>query len=315
MRAPSQGIFRKASRRAVAALLLLAFSACSTVRVETRPATGKARIAIAVYPSDQERKAGRPGPYGVLSELYFWEQGSWKRVKVSMLPSWGVEDPPPGKYMVKVEKRISEAGHIEDIKGKKSETFTLKGGQDARVDVLIKGKPPVGLIVVGVLVSAAIIWAIVEALSGGGSDLPLPPLDLPAPVVVDMANVFFHIALEMDAGRSSGRGDSESPRLIANFPLLNDPHADPATHIFLNFSQPVKNDWDDEVLQVVGDQSGLVKGRLEFHPGGDMVEFIPNDRFQPGEHVTVTLDGVGVEDRWGNGMEGKVSFTFDIRQE
>ena len=227
-----------------------------------------------------------------------------------MLPVWGVENPAPGKYRIRAERRVSEAGHIEKLKGTTVKEFKVAAGRENEVRVILEGRPPTGLIVTGVLVGAAVIWALTDK----GHHLPEIPVLPPFTPGV-------HGAVAMDVFINFGAlgppyGDerrTEAPRLIANFPLHKDPHASPDTHIFLNFSEPVKSDWDNEVLQVLGDQSGRMHGRLVFQPGGDMVEFIPDKPFKSGEHVTVTLDGAGVEGRWNNGMEGKVSFEFEVR--
>ncbi len=307
MRAPWRAIIRKA----VAAAMALLVSGCVSISVDRRDA-GEGNIRIAVYPEARDAKEDRPGPYGVLSELYFQEGKAWRKVKVSLLPEWGIADAPPGRYRVVVERRIGEEGHIEPLKGAKKKEFTLKEGQNAGVRILLKGKPPTAAIVVGALVGVAIIWALVEAFSGGHADLPdilLPPL----PALDIGADIFFHASWYSSTVGGMGGRDASAPRLVANFPLHHDPRVDPATHLFLNFSEPVRPDWDGETLQAIGSGSGRVDGRFVHHPGGDMVEFVPAAPFVSGETVTVTLDGDRVEDLAGNAMGDKVSFSFSVR--
>lgn len=299
------------ARRAVALVLSVLMSGCVSVSVQRRE-EAPGGIRIAVYPDAKGARAGRPGPYGVLSELFVREGKAWRKVKVSLLPEWGVADPPPGRYRVVVERRINEQGHIEALRGAKVKEFNLREGEGADVRVLLKAKPPTAAIVVGALVGVAIIWVLVEALSGNGGDLP--DLPLPPPEALDIAaDIFLHAAWSASLSAEMGWSDTTAPRLIANFPLHRDPRSDPATHLFLNFSEPVKSDWDDETLQVIGSESGRVEGRFIHHAGGDMVEFAPAAPFQPGETVTVTLDGDRVEDLAGNEMGDQVSYSFSVR--
>jgi len=311
MRAPSPVIFLKVPIAAACAVLLLMLLGCTSVEVESRPSpSGESRIRISVFPTEHDLQEKQPGPYGVLTELEQWTDGQWRQIKVSMLPVWGVENPPSGKYRVRAERRVSEAGHIEKLKGTTVKEFRVAEGKVADVRVILEGRPPTGLLVTGALVGAAVIWALTDK----GHHLPEIPI-LPPFTPGLHGGVGLDVFIDFGALGSPyvERRQSAPPRLIANFPLHKDPHAAPDTHIFLNFSEPVKSDWDDEVLQVLGDQSGRVHGRLVFQPGGDMVEFIPDQPFKPGEHVTVTLDGAGVEDRWKNGMDGKTSFEFRVR--
>ena len=299
-------------KKLVASFLALLLSGCVSVSVDRRKAETPANIRIAVYPDAKEAKAGRPGPYGVLSELYVRDGQAWRKVKVSLAPEWGIAGPPAGRYRVVVERRINEQGHIVALRGAKAREFTLAEGESAAVTVLLKAKPPTAAIVVGALVGVAIVWAIVEALSG--ADLDLPPIVVPPLPAVDVAaDIFIRAAWFQAAAGDAGWRDGTAPRLIANFPLHHDPRSDPATHLFLNFSEAVKSDWDDETLSVIGSGTGRVAGRFVHHPGGDMVEFVPDEPLQSGETVTVTLDGDRVEDLAGNAMEDKASYSFRVR--
>jgi hypothetical protein len=269
-------------------------------------------VHIAVYPDAKAAKAGKSGPYGVLSELYVLQGKEWRKVKVSLLPEWGVAQAPPGRYRVVVERRIGEQGHIEPLRGARTKEFTLEEGQAADVKVLLKARPPAAVLVVGVLIGVAVIWMLVEALSGG--DLDLPSLPAPPPEMLDAAADIFLYGAWFNASTADPRDlDGAAPRLVANFPLHKDPRSDPATHLFLNFSEPVRPDWPDATFQVIGSESGRVKGRIVYHPGGDMVEFEPAEPFVSGEMVIATLDGDRIEDLAGNAMTDKVSWAFSVR--
>jgi hypothetical protein len=312
MRGPSPGTIRSALRRGLAAALAVLVSGCVSVTVDRRKDEQGAGIRIAVYPESRDAKAARPGPYGVLSELYVLDGKEWRKLKVSLLPEWSVANPPAGRYRVVVERRISEEGHIEALKGAKAKEFTLAEGERADVRILLKGKPATGAIVVAVLVGLVIIWALVEAFSGG--DVSLPDLPVPPPEAVEVAaEIFLNMSWVVSASAETGWTDSTAPRLIANFPLHLDPRSDPGTHLFLNFSEAVRPDWDDETFQVIGSETGRVAGEFVFHSGGDMVEFAPAEPFKSGETVTATLDGDRVEDLAGNEMADKVSYSFSVR--
>lgn len=290
--------------------LIIFLSGCTSINLK-KEKTGESFLSVSIFQTKEDLEKKNPGPYGVLSELFIYKNGKWEKIKSTMVPAYTIFGIEEGKYLLKVEKFISKQGHIEDLKGKKSKALKIKKGESANLNVVLKAPPPVGLIVVGILVGVAVIWALYEIMKDGNLDLPQPPPLEISPVLPD---VFFHISLNYPCcyGYSSNYIDREAPKLVANFPLHRDPKVSRDTHIFLNFSESIKKNWEKETLQVIGEKSGKVEGRIIFNSTQDFVEFIPNKGFISGEKVYVTLNGDEVEDLSGNEMGDKVTFYFTI---
>lgn len=298
-------------KKLVVFYLIIFLSGCTSISLK-REKGDENILTISIFQSKEDSEKRNPGPYGVLSELFIYKDGKWEKIKATMVPAYSIFGIEEGKYLLKVEKFISKEGHIEDLKGKKQKVIKIKKGENVNVNVILKAPPPLGLIVVGILVGVAVIWALYEIIKDGNLDLPHPPDIEISPVLPD---VFFHISLNYPFYYREGISyvDEQEPKLIANFPPHRDPKASKDTHIFLNFSEPIKKNWEKETLQVIGEKSGEVKGKIIFNSTQDLVEFMPEKEFLSGEKVYVTLNGDEVEDLWGNEMGDKLSFYFTIK--
>lgn len=297
-------------KRIVAIYLILFLTGCTSIRLKKEEAE-ESIFSLSIFSTKKDMQTRNPGPYGVLSELFKYKNGKWEKIKATMAPAYTIIGIQEGKYLLKIEKYISEKGHIEDLKGKKSKVFQIKKGERININVLLKAPPPVGLVVVGVMVGVAVIWALYELIKE--KDLPLP-ISPPVEISPLLPDVFFHISLNYPYySNYEYYTDKEAPKLIANYPLHKDPNVPKGTHIFLNFSEPVKENWEKETLQVIGEKSGKVSGKLVFNSIKDIVEFIPEKPFMSGEKIYVTLNGDEVEDTSGNIMKDKVTFYFIIR--
>lgn len=291
--------------------LIIFLSGCTSINLK-KEKVEESFLSVSIFQTKEDLEKKSPGPYGVLSELFIYKNGKWEKIKATMVPAYTIFGIEEGKYLIKVEKFISKQGHIEDLKGKKSKVIKIRKGESANLNVVLKASPPVGLIVVGILVGVAVIWGLYELIKDGDLDLPHPPPLEISPILPD---VFFHISLNYPCcyGYSSAYVDREAPKLVANFPLHKDPKVPKDTHIFLNFSEPIKKNWEKETLQVIGEKSGKVEGKVIFNSTQDFVEFVPEREFTSGEKVYVTLNGDEVEDLSGNEMGDKVTFYFTIK--
>lgn len=296
-------------KKAIVLYLIIFLSGCTSISLKKEKAE-ESFFSLSIFSTKENMQKRNPGPYGVLSELFIYKNGKWEKIKATMVPAYTIIGIQEGKYLIKVEKYISEKGHIEDLKGKKSKIFQIKKGERVNINVLLKAPPPIGLIVVGVLVGVAVIWALYELIKEEDLPLPIPPPVEISPILPD---VFFHISLNYPYySNYEYYIDKEAPKLIANYPLHKDPNVPKDTHIFLNFSEPIKENWEKETLQIIGEKSGKVNGKLIFNSIKDIVEFIPEKPFISGEKIYVTLNGDEVEDVSGNEMKDKVTFHFRI---
>jgi len=292
--------------------LIIFLSGCTSISLKKEKGEIQT-LSIAIFQTKDDLVKKSPGPYGVLSELFFYKNGKWEKIKSTMVPAYSIVGIEEGKYLLKVEKFISKEGHIENLKGKKEKVVNIKKGEVANLNVVLKAPPPVGLVVVAVIAGVAIIWAIYEILKDGNLPSPVPPPVEISPIV---ENIFFNISINYPYYGNYGEYyiDREPPKLIANYPLHKDPMVSKNTHIFLNFSESIRKDWGKETLQVIGEKSGEVKGKIIFNSTKDIVEFVPDKEFQSGEKVYVTLNGDEVEDLSGNEMGDKVTFYFNIEK-
>ncbi len=300
-------------KKIIAFYLIIFLSGCTSISLKKEKGEFQT-LSVAIFQTKDDMVKKNPGPYGVLSELFFYKNGKWEKIKSTMVPAYSILGIEEGKYLLKVEKFISKEGHIENLKGKKEKVIKIKKGEMANLNVVLKAPPPIGLVVVAVLVGVAVIWAIYEILKDGDLPGPLPPPAEISPIVQD---IFFQMSINYPYYAPYGEYyiDEEPPRLIANYPLHKDPKVLKNTHIFLNFSEPIKRNWEKETLQVIGEKSGDVKGKIIFNSTNDIVEFIPDKEFEGGEKVYVTLNGDEVEDLSGNEMKDKVTFYFTIEDE
>ncbi len=139
--------------RPVAGLLLvalapLALDGCVSVGL-TRSAAGDeetGEVAVSVYRKTAERNAGVPVAFPVLSELQKVEAGARTTVARSMASSWSVPAVPPGRYALRVARKIDEHGDVVPLKKPYSREFDVAAGQRVEATVVLE-KVPVGWII------------------------------------------------------------------------------------------------------------------------------------------------------------------------
>ncbi len=286
--------------------LLFFLTGCTSINLK-KEKSEETIISLSIFANQEEQKKANPGPYGVLSEIYYLKDKKWEKLKTTMVPSYSLIGVKEGKYLLRVEKYISKEGHIEDIKGKKEKIFKIRDGERVNINVILKAPPPTTLLIIGVLAGVAVIWALYEILKEGELPRPFPPPIEISPLLQDF---LFHISLNYPNYYSYEKVDKIPPKLIANYPLHKDPAVSRDTHIFLNFSEPIKENWDEDTFQILGEKSGVVKGKIFFNSTKDMVEFMPSTKFLSNEIIYVTLNGDNVEDLASNKMGDKVTFYF-----
>ncbi len=214
--------------RPVAGLLLvalapLALDGCVSVGIRRRAAGGSeaGEVAVSVYRKTAERDAGLPVAFPVLSELQKVEDGARTTVARSMASSWSVPGVPPGRYVLRVARKIDEHGDVVPLKKPYSREFAVAAGERVEAAVVLE-KVPVGWIV---LAAVTIVLLVVLAIELAEEvDLPPPP-PLPAPTSSCASRSSLPGARPRATGPSSRAWPTSSPRRVRSSPHAASPSA------------------------------------------------------------------------------------------
>lgn len=299
-----------ALRRTVAVVLvfgqsLLVVSGCVSVRhAESRPADGPGGgVAVRVFADDASRKAGRPGPPGVLGELERREGEAWRPVFRSLDPSWTVAGLAPGTYRVRFPAVLDESGNVVRM-DERAFTVKVEEGRISDTEVTLR-HVDTALVAAGVV--AAVAAAIVLADFLDDNDLP----DLPVPPP-ELAEAAFYITMDIiSAATWQGVGDTMPPAVTSHFPAHGALVAARRPKVIFALSEPpAATEVEGQGVTVLGEKSGLAAGDLAVDAEQWWLVWTPRHDLQPGDTFHVTLAADALEDTGGNELRDAVSFTF-----
>jgi hypothetical protein len=267
-----------------------------------RPEAGS--VAVAVYRKPRDRDAGAPVLFPVLSELQRVEGGSRTTVARSMAPSWSIQDVPPGRYALRVARKIDEHGDVVPLKTPSSREFAVRPGERVEAAVVLE-KAPVGLIVLAAVTIVLLVVLLIDLADEG--KLPKPPL-LPLPV----GDFFVHVALSFPFGSMSGNRTVE-PGVADVFPAPGSVVSARRVAVSFLMSTPLDaRKIREEAVLAVGTLSGEIRGSVTWNADDQLLRFSPSQDFRPGEDVTVTLDLGEVESAGGRSGRGRATTTFRV---
>ena len=294
--------------RPVAGLLLvalapLALDGCVSVGLTRSPAgdgeTGE--VAVSVYRKTAERNAGVLVAFPVLSELQKVEGGARTTVARSMAPTWSVPGVPPGRYVLRVARKIDEHGDVVPLKKPYSREFDVAAGQRVEAAVVLE-KVPVGWIVLAAVTVVLLVVLAIEL----AEEVDLPPPPLPA------ADLFLHVALALPWGSASGPGAVE-PGVADVFPAPGSVVAARRVAVSFLMSRPLDpGAVEADAVLAVGSLSGEIPGEVTWQAGDQLLRFTPSRDFRSGEEVTVTLDLGRIASADGRNGSGRASTTFRV---
>ena len=294
--------------RPVAGLLLvalapLALDGCVSVGL-TRSAAGDeetGEVAVSVYRKTAERNAGVPVAFPVLSELQKVEAGARTTVARSMASSWSVPAVPPGRYALRVARKIDEHGDVVPLKKPYSREFDVAAGQRVEATVVLE-KVPVGWII---LAAVTVVLLVVLAIELAEEvDLPPPPLPV--------EDLFLHVAFALPWGATAGPRTVE-PGVADVFPAPGSVVAARRVAVSFLMSLPLDpGEIEADAVLAVGSLSGEIPGEVAWQAGDQLLRFTPSRDFQHGEEVTVTLDLSRVASAEGRSGSGRASTTFRV---
>jgi hypothetical protein len=300
----SRPLLRPVARLLLVALAPLALDGCVSIGVSRAaldsapgaPAPPTGALAISVFEKTGDRDAGRVASFPVLSELARVTDSREEPVGRSMAPAWSLADLPPGKYRLRVTRRLTAEGDIEALENPGDKSFDVSAGEKTTVSVVLKKVPVFWIVVATLTVVALVILAIAGARH---SHLPPPP-PLPLPPVFVVIPVGGH-----------GEAGMPAPGAADVFPAKGSVVSARRVTVTFLLSAPLAPDGVGEnAVLALGSKSGEIEGAVSYLPRDGLLRFLPSRDFAPGETVTVTLDLSklrGPADREGS---GKVSTSF-----
>lgn len=294
-------------RRLLAALqIALLATGCVSVRTTgTYQAQGDdlGGVEVHVFPDDDARKAGAPGPRFVVGALERRDGGAWYPVFRSLEPAWTVVDLPPGKYRLRFSAVLDEAGNAVRIDDA-GRTFRVKAGQVTEVEATLDHFPT-ALVVAGVV--TAVVAAVLLHDWLEDHDLPVPP---PPPPL--LADAIFHVTVNVAAFHGWGPAYPDRPPVVtSHFPEDGALVAARRLRVIFAASEPLDPDEvGAETVTVLGERSGLVPGQVAYDLERWWVIWEPYDDLPRDDTFHVTLDPEEVEDLGGREMPTFSSFTF-----
>ena len=305
---------RRHLRPSIARILLMALApfaldGCVTIGVSRADlaapqepgATPSGAVTVAIYEKPDDRVAGHHAGFPVLSELLRLDKGE-TLVARSMSTAWTAQDLPPGRYRLRVTKRIDEKGDIIALGSPGDQTFDVIAGERTVVSVVLR-KVPVFWIVVAVLTVIALVVLVIIGINKG--DIPKPPPLPPLPP----------IAIAIPLGPSGGEGGTAAPTpdAVDVFPAPGSVVAARRVSVTFLLSMPlVSGGVEEGAVLAVGTVSGDIRGSAAYLSDEQLLRFTPSSDFAPGEEITVTLDLSKLRGVAGRSGTGRASTTFRI---
>lgn len=292
----------------VGTLAPLALDGCVSVGLRRSAAgagdEGTGEVAVGVFRKAPDRDGGRPVAFPVLSELLKVEGKGRATVARSMAPSWSAARLPPGRYVLRVARKIDERGDVVPLKRPFSREFDLKAGERVDATVVLE-KVPVGWIVLAAVTVVFLVVLAIELADDG--KLPEPP-PLPDP------DLFVRVALSIPWGVFSGAdAPALEPGVADVFPASGSVVAARRVAVSFLMTRPLDaGEIGDGAVLAVGTLSGEIPGAVTWDASDQLLRFSPSQDFRPGEEVTVTLDLGRVESAEGRSGSGRATTTFRV---
>jgi hypothetical protein len=296
---------RATARLVLVALAPLALDGCVSIgvsraaldvpsdprNVSTPPAGA---LAVSIFEKAAERDAGRVAAFPVLSELLRVTGAGEETVGRSMAPAWVLPDLAPGKYRLRVTRRLTPEGDIEPLENPGDKTFEVKAGEKTTLSVVLKKVPVFWIVLAAVTIVALVVLAI-----AGARHLPPPPPLPPLPPV------FIVIPL----GHSGEAGPV--PDAADVYPAKGSVVSARRLTVTFLLSSPLAPDGiGEKALLALGSKSGEIEGIVSYLERDGLLRFSPSRDFASGETVTVTLDLAKLRGPGGRSGAGKISTSF-----
>jgi len=285
--------------------LTLPLSSCLSVRsTGSRTAEGgSGGVALVVWADDDARRAGTPGPAGVLGELDRLDGDRWVTIFRSINPAWVATGLPPGRYRVRVPARLDDGGNVVRLSERATEVRVVEG-RITEVEAVLE-HVDTGLVVAGVV--AAVVAAVLISDYVSEHGLPKPPA--PPPELLDLA---FWVTIDLASGGPwQAVADREPPVVTSHFPATDALVAARRPRLLFVFSERLAaGSLEPDAVTVLGEAAGLIPCVVSYDDASWWVAVSPQQDLPPGDTIHVTLGTGAVEDASGNGLVAPLSFAF-----
>lgn len=294
-------------RTVASALAALLFAGCFSVHTVGRHRLAEGGdtggVSLRVFADDAARRHGAVGPRGLASELARQEAKGWTTLFRSLDPRWTVLNLAPGRYRLHFPARLDDDGNVVQLE-ERDQTFDVHAGEVTDVDATLEH---VNRAAVAVGVVAAVAAAVLLHDWLDDHDLPVPPLPIPPP---DLVDAVFYLTFDAGAGWQTS-GAPAAPIATSHFP--DDGATVNARRVRVTFALaapiPVAHVKASGV-QVLGETSGLQKGVLDYDAAHGWLIWTPDVDLPRGDTFHVTLQSDAVEDADGNELPAPMTFAF-----
>ncbi len=302
-------LLRSVALVVLVALAPLALDGCVSIGVSRAdlpapPEPGappRGAVTVAIYEKPADREADRHVAFPVLSELLREGKGE-TLIARSMNPTWTVPDLPPGRYRLRVTKRIDDHGNVVALDNPGDATFDVTAGERTVVSVVLRKVPVFWIVVAALTVVALIVLTIVGVDRGVLPKPPIPPIP-PVAIVIPLGG----------SAEGAGAPAVPPPSAVDVFPAPGSVVAAKRVSVAFLLSMPLaENGVEDGAVLAVGTSSGDIGGQVSYLAEEQLLRFAPSSDFVPGEEITVTLDLSKVRGETGRKGSGLFSTTFKI---
>lgn len=261
-----------------------------------------------VFPDDAARRAQRPGPAGLMSELQRSELGGWETIFRSLDPTWTVMGLIPGTYRLVFPARLDREGNVVKL-DEKPHTLRVKAGQVLETETVLRHVSG-ALVAAGVITTVAVAVLLHDWLKDHDPPLPPPP-PLPPQVVAQIFYVGVDIALSAPWHQVPVNGVAGVPVITSHFPEDGALVATPRIRLAFALATPlVGGELKASGVTVLGEKSGLIPGVTSYDGQHGWIVWSPSIDLSRGDTFHVTLAKDAVETASGDELPQATSFTF-----
>lgn len=261
-----------------------------------------------VFPDDGARRAGRPGPAGLMSELQRSETNGWRTIFRSLDPTWTVMGLAPGTYRLVFPARLDEEGNVVKL-DEKPHNLRVKAGEVLETETVLRHVSG-ALIAAGVVTTVAVAVLLHDWLKDHDPPLPPPP-PLPPQLVAQIFYVGVDIALNAPWREVPVNGVPGVPVVTSHFPENGALVVAPRVRVAFALATPlVGGELKASGVTVLGEKSGLIPGSTSYDGAHAWIVWSSSANLPRGDTYHVTLEKDAVETASGDELPQATSFTF-----
>lgn len=293
----------------VLSIFVFSVTGCvSTKVVHEATMGGDSSVSLSVYLEEKDRRRGRPTVDGVVTELYYLDDGQRQLLRREVSGDWRMTGLIPGKYEAEVRYRASGDGDWEELSGDTRQAFTLHTGENANIGIVLE-KTPVAVIVVASLAAVILAVLLIDAIDDadiGLDELLIPPLPeavalhAPPPEMVWIAGEILcapsdNYLVPGAAGTENRPARPAELVVVDHHPRHLSTGIDPGADLRFKLNRAIDPDSLDPGDLLLVDKSGCqVVGGVYSLDDGQTCVFDPLRPLEAGQTYTATMRGEGL---------------------